>query len=436
MFTPAPYVKGNGSAGYSRTIQARANVKNATFLDAMNARYTLNQSGSAPGPETIKGLCQKGVVAYKKYKPTSYTALYRNRSASGRHIVVFRDGPPFYQYVAQNYQLGLGYSGFNSTGLSDPLGVLDHAGTGTSIQALYNRAVVQNLKNRAISECRQKATQVKLDMAEALVGLPQSVIMVAQRASQLARAYLFFRKGNIQGALLILGIHRQQLSRTFSRKSRADAWLELQFGWLPLMSDIHDGMLLANELLSEPKVKQFYAKRRLEQELSVFPPAITSGPNIWKDLRTSAEGHCSVEVRYNFRVSNATIAFLNSLSLLNPLYVVWVAVPFSFVVDWLIPVGDWLQSLSSTLGLQFIDGYATCRSWGSAEASASGRTDISPTVILHEEGSTSASAGLSRITRDAYSAWPWPVPYVRFPFSSDRRLANAIALIDSTRKYR
>jgi hypothetical protein len=209
------------------------------------------------------------------------------------------------------------------------------------------------------------------------------------------------------------------------------AWLELQYGWLPLLSDIHSGISLANDLLTKAP-HHSYAKRQLTEQLWTY--GLTSGgPSIWLNPSISTEGFTSVDVRYNFRVNNADLAFLNSLGILNPLYTVWVAVPFTFVVDWFLPVGDWLQSLSSTIGLQFIDGYITQRSWGYAEVSSSGVN--LPNKKL-EYGTTSASAGLCRITRDPLTLWPWPVPYLRFPFSSDKRVANAIALISTSRKHR
>jgi hypothetical protein len=39
-----------------------------------------------------------------------------------------------------------------------------------------------------------------------------------------------------------------------------------------------------------------------------------------------------------------------SLGLTNPALVAWELVPFSFVVDWALPIGDWLSSLDAMLG--------------------------------------------------------------------------------------
>lgn len=432
MFTYAPRVNGNGSLTTSRQLTARNGAtKSPSLAAALAAAYTMNRFGTGPAGQTIRNFCQNGVISYKKYKKTSYSAFYYSRFTDGRIITINQDGGPFFQYNSYNHAVGLGYVGFHSTGFDDNLHVLDHTGTNSSVQAVYNRVVALNLKNRAVSECRQKAAQVKLDLSEALVGLPESVIMVAQRTKQVLNAYLFLRKGRWKEAVASLGLSPSRWHKTLGQRSMQQAWLELQYGWLPLLSDIHGGIQVANDILSNAQ-HHSYAKRQLTNTLWTY--GLTSGgPSQFLSPQIKTEGYTSVDVRYNFRVSNTNLAFLNSLGVLNPLYTVWVALPFSFVVDWFLPVGDWLQSLSSTLGLQFIDGYITQRSWGSAEVTA---TSINVPNKKLEFGTTTATAGLCRITRDALTVWPWPVPYIRFPFSSDVRVANAIALISTSRKHR
>lgn len=432
MFTYAPRVNGNGSLTTSTALVARNGAgSQPTMAAALQQANVMNRFSTGPGGQTIRQFCQNGVIGYKKYRKTSYSALYYSRFSTGRIITINQNGGPFFDWNAYNHGVGLGYVGFHSTGFDDNLHVLDHTGTNSSIQAIYNRSVALNLKNRAVSECRQKAAQVKLDLSEALVGLPESVIMVAQRTKQVLTAYQSLRRRDWRGALAALGLSPRRWHKTLGQKSMQQAWLELQYGWLPLLSDIWNGIRVGNDILSGT-VHHAYAKRRLETDLWTYG-LTDGGGTIFADPQFKTEGHTSVDVRYNFRVSNANVAFLNSLGLLNPLYTVWVAIPFSFLVDWFVPVGDWLQSLSSVLGLEFVDGYITQRSWGSASVTASKCKLLN---VKMEFGTTSATAGFCRITRDALIAWPWPVPYIVFPFSSDKRVANAIALIATSRKHR
>lgn len=54
---------------------------------------------------------------------------------------------------------------------------------------------------------------------------------------------------------------------------------------------------------------------------------------------------------------------LNAGGFVNLAEVAWELVPLSFVVDWFVPIGDWMASLSSLVGLSITDaGYSVARS--------------------------------------------------------------------------
>lgn len=77
-------------------------------------------------------------------------------------------------------------------------------------------------------------------------------------------------------------------------------------------------------------------------------------------LRTrigKVEERCGVVLYY--APQNAALASLSKLGLANPAEVVWELVPFSFVLDWFLPVGDWLSTLDAAVGYEFLDGCCT-----------------------------------------------------------------------------
>jgi hypothetical protein len=65
-----------------------------------------------------------------------------------------------------------------------------------------------------------------------------------------------------------------------------------------------------------------------------------------------------VKIRYvvYYQVNYPEMPSYTALGLTNPALLAWELVPFSFVLDWLLPIGDWLSSLDATVGLQFSDG--------------------------------------------------------------------------------
>lgn len=69
----------------------------------------------------------------------------------------------------------------------------------------------------------------------------------------------------------------------------------------------------------------------------------------------------TVKVNYTleYKIVNGALAGLQRMGLLNPAEVLWEAMPWSFIVDWLWPIGSYINSLSSGAGLQWSGGTRT-----------------------------------------------------------------------------
>jgi hypothetical protein len=57
------------------------------------------------------------------------------------------------------------------------------------------------------------------------------------------------------------------------------------------------------------------------------------------------------KVRIDARVDYEILDSFRGSGISNPALVAWELVPFSFVADWFVPVGDWLKQLDALLGL-------------------------------------------------------------------------------------
>jgi hypothetical protein len=131
-----------------------------------------------------------------------------------------------------------------------------------------------------------------------------------------------------------------------------------------------------------------------------------------------------------YRMKDEDASILHQIGLINPAEVAWALVPFSFVVDWVLPIGNVLEALSARLGLTFVDGYYGLRVETSSTASKLAREVSGYTQI--GESSTSVSGSLLFYKREKMISLPWPAPYIKSPFSSTH-LANAAALLRSLR---
>ena len=159
----------------------------------------------------------------------------------------------------------------------------------------------------------------------------QTLNMIGDSAVKIARALRLFRKGNVVEATRTLIANRRFPPKT-KRAQTANNWLELQYGWLPLLQDMHDGAELLAHQLSVPFRQRFRVRKAIK----------TQGP------RGSAYweyGEC-----YS-KVSKQLIAIVSEppsaaeyLGIMDPELVAWELIPFSFVADWVMPIGSYLEA--------------------------------------------------------------------------------------------
>jgi hypothetical protein len=171
----------------------------------------------------------------------------------------------------------------------------------------------------------------------------KSLEMVALRCKQLGSAFRNLKRFNIPGLVRDLSLHPadprlKRLSRNGVQNNLANSWLELNFGWAPLIKDIHSSV----EILQRD-----------------FPMAPLKGSATGLNLslpvyRGTASQIESVRISGTLKVTNPQLFLANQLGLINPAAVVWDAVPFSFVIDWFIPVGKFLNSLTNEVGCEIV----------------------------------------------------------------------------------
>lgn len=131
----------------------------------------------------------------------------------------------------------------------------------------------------------------------------------------------------------------------------SDLWLELHFGWVPLLQDIST---LARIQLDPSKVVRS-AKVSCVSEVSWSE---TGGSVVKGPVR---KGSMTIRHTIGAKVSvrNQDLFNAEQAGLLNPLAVAWELVPFSFVVDWFTSMGSVIASLSDFAGLELSDVYHT-----------------------------------------------------------------------------
>lgn len=139
-------------------------------------------------------------------------------------------------------------------------------------------------------------------------------------------------------------------------KKIASKYLEYVYGLVPLMADIHSLTEFAKEKGGGPLLLNARAssKRELSAEDQMYVNPSERRREHWLSISGNSRTNVSLWARLDPQWSGARM--LNQLGLINPASLVWELIPYSFVVDWFVPIGPVLQALTAPAGLIFVDG--------------------------------------------------------------------------------
>lgn len=178
----------------------------------------------------------------------------------------------------------------------------------------------------------------------------KALVMITKTSTQIRNALIALFKGNWRGIIRNLGepvghlygrARYSYLSYHEGRMSLSKAWLAFQYGWRPLLNDLEEGgAYLAEQLYGTGAAngRRVVARRQF------------AGANYmhWQKpgvLEFGLAGRVTThDVQYvitNLRADTpSAVPPLASL-----VGVAWEVVPYSFVCDWVAPIGGYLQAL-------------------------------------------------------------------------------------------
>ena len=193
------------------------------------------------------------------------------------------------------------------------------------------------------------------------------------------------------------------------------------YGVNPLLADIQGACeALANYQRQEGNTFQVRTKKVHQGSVKVSE-AVNYASSAFSVIPFKADNR--ILLRYN--LSCPILARLSSLGLVNPLEIAWERVPYSFVVDWLLPIGNWLSALSGSFGFTFIHGYKSTF----CTFEERGLTSVVP---LFPNGRYSADLRVTTdfgyFRRSKYSSSPVPGLYIKSPVSA-HHIAEALSLL-------
>jgi hypothetical protein len=266
---------------------------------------------------------------------------------------------------------------------------------------------------KLVDKLAQKVRGHSFDLGINIAESTKTYESILGNLQSLGTALIDLKHGRIRSAWKALGVPRRR-QRNLRSKDVSGRWLEMQYGWLPLVSQSYEAGK-ALEALGGPRKLRFSVSSGNKSGTTngSISPSIYAYPVKWSySKRILAELY-----------EDLTVA--RSLGLMDPLQIVWEVVPYSFVIDWFIPIGTFLSAQAVVPKLK---GRFLTIDRGSAK---SGKVDFippNPTAFWKDSHKKEQWFSLRRVPSASISV-PKPT-FNTFPKAlSPRRLLNAVALI-------
>lgn len=216
-----------------------------------------------------------------------------------------------------------------------------------------------------VNKLREKLQGSSFNAAVFLAEGNESLRLIGDTAIRIQKSFFHVVEGDYWGAArsLLEGTTRAPLAPRHSGWGQvtrdsgeiAARILELQYGYKPLLGDVYDGARALAHRLNYPYVQSYKVSTRRELSGSGQPGwSCYMGPKLGYVTQSAHNAFSKTHRRSIIaRVKESDLPTLpDALGLLDPEVVVWEKIPFSFVADWFLPIGPYLQARASVSRLK------------------------------------------------------------------------------------
>lgn len=200
-------------------------------------------------------------------------------------------------------------------------------------------AFTSNDNNRLVNKLGEKIKNHSFNAAVSVGAEGKEALeQVAAKTMEIVRGFKNLKKGNVSGALKEFGLSPSYSKKVGVHKDLSGRVLATQLGWIPLLNDVKEASEAFHALSVTPK-SQTYAVgiRNIDKTYSAYGP----GDSI-------IMGEVIRGKRLSWTLSEE-LSWNESLGLSNPwdfMNAAWNATTLSFIADWFIPIGGYLEARS------------------------------------------------------------------------------------------
>jgi hypothetical protein len=246
----------------------------------------------------------------------------------------------------------------------------------------------------------------------------QAEKMIANTVRRLAHAVKALRRGDLGGVARLLG--QPSTRKRLTGRTVSQQWLEIQYGWKPLLSDVYD---VFEALTPIQGLIRSIGRSHCDIPLS----GVQEDPTFTSTNEIHISKKSKTTLYFTFPGDGALLQAAQG-GLFAPLEVAWDLLPWSFLIDWFLPIGDYFQALNASVSLDFLDGSTTIKH----KSLYRRRKDLHVPGCAGSSGYYTWSTEMFRLQRFVESNALYTFG-AKNPFSFTH-LANALALLRSAFK--
>lgn len=257
-----------------------------------------------------------------------------------------------------------------------------------------------------LNRINSRVHQGKVQLLTALGERKQSIEMIKTRVGQAVPLIINYKNESqrLERKIRQSALAPKKLKRLI--KLLSDLRLEFSFGWAPIASDLYK---LGNEIMPPIFYADVTASYQEEQVIKTASFGYAGG----------YDGTVRLKAWCQLSMSDPFTSSASQIGLTDPLETAWELVPWSFAVDWIWPLGDYLSQANMFAGLNVGSSSLTIRQTGNG------------THTYKLDGPIKGAS--SKLVLKHYRRTSFPKPslprFMDSPFGTISRTLNQLALL-------